>query len=65
MAIDWTKIYEEYRGRWIALGDDETTVVASGGTAREAWEAAQKKGYEKPILAKMPPELVGYVGAPA
>ncbi len=62
MAIDWTKIYEKYKGLWVALEDDEITVIASGKTAKEAWEEAQKKGYDKPILTRMPEKLVPYVG---
>lgn len=62
MAIDWTQIYEQYRGLWVALLDDEQTVVGSGKTAKEAFEEAQRKGCEKPILARMPEELVTYVG---
>ena len=62
MAIDWTKIYEQYKGLWVALKDDELTVVASGKTAKEAWEKAQAKGYKKPILTRMPEKLVTYVG---
>lgn len=62
MAIDWSKIYKKYRGLWVALKDDEETVVGSGRTAKEAWEAAQKQGYKKPILTHMPEELVTYVG---
>ena len=62
MAIDWTKIYEQYKGLWVALKDDEVTVISSGKTAKEAWERAQKKGYKKPILTRMPEALVTYVG---
>lgn len=62
MAIDWTKIYQQYKGLWVALKDDEKTVVGSGKTAKEAWEEAQRKGYKKPILTRMPEELVTYVG---
>lgn len=62
MAIDWTKIYKKYRGLWVALKEDEKSVVASGKTAKEAWERAQKKGYKKPILTRMPEKLVTYVG---
>lgn len=46
----------------MALKDDELTVVASGKTAKEAWEKAQQKGYKKPILTRMPEKLVTYVG---
>jgi len=62
MAINWSKIYKKYKGRWVALKKDEETVVGSGKTAKEAWEEAQKKGYKKPILTHMPKELVTYVG---
>ncbi|KKW22195.1 MAG: hypothetical protein UY65_C0030G0004 [Parcubacteria group bacterium GW2011_GWA2_51_12] len=62
MAIDWTQIYEKYKGLWIALKDDEQTVVASGKTAKEAWDRAQEKGYKKPILSNVPERLSTYVG---
>lgn len=62
MAIDWTKTYKKYKGLWVALKDDEQTVVASGQTAKEAWDRAREKGYAKPILAHMPDKLVTYVG---
>ena len=62
MAIDWTKIFKKYKGLWVALKTDEKTVVASGKSAKEAWDKAQKIGYKKPILTKMPPKLLPYVG---
>lgn len=61
-AIDWTKIYKKYRGLWVALENDEITVVASGKTAKEAWEKAQEKGCKKPLLTRVPEKLVAYVG---
>ena len=62
MVIDWTNIYKKYKGLWIALQDDEETVVASGKTAKEAWDKAPKKGFKKPILTRMPAKLIPYVG---
>lgn len=62
MAIDWTKIYKKYKGFWVALANDETTVIANGKTAKEAWQNARKRGCEKPILTRMPRKLVSYVG---
>lgn len=62
MAIDWTKIFNKYKGLWVALKDDEITVVGSGKTAREAVEKAQKKGYKSPILTRIPEKIVTYVG---
>lgn len=63
MAIDWTKMQRKYKGLWVALKEDEETVLASGKTAKEAWEGAIEKGYAKPILARMPDRLISYVGA--
>ena len=62
MAQDWTQIFNKYRGLWIALEDDEETVVASGQTAQEAVAVAKQRGITKPILARIPEELVTYVG---
>jgi len=41
-AIDWTHLSENYRGKWVALADDQRTVIATGDTAKEAHEAAAK-----------------------
>lgn len=62
MAIDWTNIYKKYKGLWVALAQDEQTVLASGKTAKEAWDKARKKGFKKPILTQMPAKLTPYVG---
>lgn len=62
MAIDWTRIYKKYKGLWVALKSDEKTVIASGKTAKEVWDKAHKKGFNKPILTRMPAKLVSYVG---
>ena len=62
MAIDWTKIYKQHKGFWVALKEDEKTVLASGKTAKEAWAKAIEKGYKKPILMRMPGKLATYVG---
>ena len=62
MAIDWSKIQQQYKGKWVALKDDERTVLASGKTAGEAWEQAKEVGYDHPILARVPKRLVTYVG---
>lgn len=62
MAINWTMLFKQYNGLWIALKDDEKTVIASGRTARIVWDKAQKKGYKKPILTRMPEQLISYIG---
>lgn len=61
-AIDWTDIYKKYKGLWVALKQDEKTVIASGKTAKDAWAKALEKGFHKPILTRMPSKLMTYVG---
>lgn len=61
-AIDWSGIYKKYKGLWVALAKDEKTVLATGKTAKEAWDHALKKGFKKPILTRMPANLIPYVG---
>ena len=62
LAIDWSGIYKKYKGKWVALMDDEITVISSGKTAQEAWDKARNKGYKKPTLAQMPANLIPFVG---
>ncbi len=54
MAIDWTKIYQEYKGKWVALKSDEKTVIGVGRTAKMALEKAKTTGECLPILHKVP-----------
>ena len=61
-ALNWAKIYEKYKGLWVALEKDEETVIASGATAKEALRKAEKQGKKNPILTRMPDQLVTYVG---
>jgi len=62
MTKDWTKIFKQYKGLWVALEDDEETVVASGETAKQALERAREHGNKHPILSRVPDDLVTYVG---
>ncbi len=63
MSISWEKIYQQYKGQWVALAQDEETVLASGKTAKEALQNAVSSGYQNPVIAFMPKELMTYVGA--
>jgi len=62
MAIDWTKIYKKYKGLWVALRNDEKTVIASGKTVKQVMERAREKGYSQPILFRVPTKIIPYVG---
>ena len=53
-AINWTKIYKKYKGLWVALKQDEKTVVGHGKTLKAAKDMAMKNGYNRPIFTRMP-----------
>jgi hypothetical protein len=61
-ARDWRKLYQQYRGQWVALKHDEETVLASGRSLKEVAEKAKALGYAKPILTRMPDDLSYFVG---
>ncbi len=63
MAHDWTKLYKKYKGLWVALLDDEKTVVGSGKTANLAMKQAQIDGHLSPILTRIPDSLNAFVGS--
>ena len=62
MTKDWTKLYKKYKGLWVALADDEMTVLGVGKTVREAVEEAKKKTDKTPFLTRIPKTLAAYVG---
>ena len=61
MAKDWTHLFEKYRGKWVALAEDETTVLAAAGSAKEAHQAGLKHT-PQPILYRVPETLDVFVG---
>jgi hypothetical protein len=61
MAKDWTHLFEKYRGKWVALAEDETTVLAAGETAKEAHTAALKHS-QLPIMHQVPETLDLFAG---
>jgi len=62
MAIDWTKIYKKYKGLWVALADDEVTVLSYDKKLSEALIKAKKKGNQDPIMMRVPDTMNVYVG---
>jgi hypothetical protein len=58
---DWTHLFEQYRGQWVALAEDETTVLAAADTAKDAHAAALKHG-PLPILYRVPETLDAFAG---
>ena len=63
MSKNWTKLYANYKGQWVALKGDETTVIASGKKLNKVLKEAQNQGYNKPIVTKIPEKNLAYIGA--
>lgn len=63
MAKDWTKLVKAYKGKWVALAEDETTVLGAGKTVQAALLAAKKKSPKMPFLTHVPDRIVSYVGS--
>jgi hypothetical protein len=62
-AKNWTHLFDKYRGKWVALAEDETTVLAAADTAREARDAALKRSsLLLPILYQVPETLDLFAG---
>ena len=61
-TIDWTKLYEKYRGLWVALAEDEETVLSASKDAKVAYQEALEKGVKIPILLNVPEKSIGYIG---
>lgn len=61
-VIDWTHIYKKYKGLWVALMDDEQTVIASGKNLEEAADKAEKKGFKDPIFMSIPKKSLPFIG---
>jgi len=61
-ALDFTQIVKKYKGKWVALTEDEKKVISSGKSAKEALEKAKKEGLKRPILFRVPISVLPYVG---
>jgi Family of unknown function (DUF5678) len=59
---DWSHLFANYRGQWVALADDEVTVLAAGPTAKDALAASAAKGSPEPLLYRVPDSLDASVG---
>jgi hypothetical protein len=59
--IDLSQVYKNYKGLWVALVND-TQVISADKSVRKVVEDAKKKGYEKPLLFKVPKNDLPFVG---
>lgn len=60
--MDWTHLFRKYKGQWVALKEDEKTVISAGSTAVEVLATAKTKGYTDPILTRVPSKMVSLIG---
>ena len=60
-SIDLTKVFEKYKGLWVAFTRDYE-VVSADKNAKKVFDAAVKKGYKIPRLFKMPVRNNPFVG---
>jgi len=63
MAIDWTSLFKTYKGMWVALEGDEKTVIVSGKDPKAVKSKANERGFDKPILLKIPTKITPYIGS--
>lgn len=62
MAIDWTNIYKKYKGLWVALKEDQKTVITSGKSVKDVMSKSLQLGFKEPILFRVPIKAVPYIG---
>jgi hypothetical protein len=55
---DWSSLLAYYRGQWVALAEDEVTVIAAAPTAKAALAASAAKGAFEPLLYRVPISLM-------
>lgn len=53
-SADWANLLNEFRGLWVALADDQTTVIAAAETARDAVARSAQRGVPSPFLFYVP-----------
>ena len=59
--IDLSELLRPYRGKWVALSQDETKVLGSGATIDEALEGAHREGEQQPIVIRVPESVAAYL----
>lgn len=62
MKIDLTKIYNRYKGLWVALDTNLKTVISADKEALQAYNKAIQQGYKKPTMFKVPLKNLPYFG---
>ncbi len=61
-TVNWTMLYEKYKGLWVALDKDNETVVGAGTTPQLALDEAKAKGFEQAAITFVPQEVIAFAG---
>ena len=60
---NWMKLFTDHKGQWVALKDNEVTVISSGDKLPDVLRQAIEKGFSKPIITKVPEKDIMYIGS--
>ncbi|MCK4325747.1 hypothetical protein KAW55_03235 [bacterium] len=61
-AVDLTKVFNNYRGKWVALSStNQTKVMGSGKTLKQAFRQSIKKGENDPIFLSVPADNKSFI----
>jgi hypothetical protein len=61
--VDWKTIYTNYKGLWVALDEDNETVVGSGRSPEAALHDAHAKGFANAAITYVGEEVTTFAGA--
>lgn len=62
MEIDWTPLIREYPGQWVALKNDEKTVVGARPKLSQLLQEIDSNIVRQLILTKLPEETLNIAG---
>lgn len=62
MNLNLKRLIKNYGGRWVALNENSSRVIASGKKAQKVYEEAKKKGSKIPKLYRVPNKYLPYIG---
>lgn len=61
--MDFTKLYQQYKGLWVALSKDEKKVIAKGKDVKLVVKRSRAQGIDTPYLFKVPTKMISYVSS--
>ena len=56
------KLIKKHGGKWVALNENSSKVVASSKSAKIVYQKARESGFEVPLLYKVPTRDIPYIG---